>query len=138
MDVGGFDAYTPGDQYVNIALFTFQEVPLTSWARFQVGLRLDSRYIKARYQDLSLSNESKSINTDLAGSIGLNFRPNTSLEAGIQLAKAHRYPTIEELYSDGVHLGAGSYERGNPGLGTESGYGLDLFVRKNYGNWTAI
>lgn len=137
MDVGGFDAYTPGDQYVNVALFTFQEVPLTNWARFQAGLRLDTRSIKTRYQDTSVPNESKSVNTDLTGSIGFNFRPTTSLEAGIQLAKAHRYPTIEELYSDGVHLGAGSYERGNPNLGTESGYGMDLFIRKYYGNWVA-
>lgn len=137
MDVGGFDAYTPGDQYLNVAIFTFQEVPLTEWARFQAGVRLDSRSIKARFQDGSSSNDTRTVNTDLAGSVGLNFRPTSSLETGIQLAKAHRYPTIEELYSDGAHLGAGSYERGNPDLGTESGYGLDLFVRKNYGNWTA-
>lgn len=122
---------------MNVALFTFQEVPLTNWARFQAGLRLDTRSIKTRYQDTSVPNESKSVNTDLTGSIGFNFRPTTSLEAGIQLAKAHRYPTIEELYSDGVHLGAGSYERGNPNLGTESGYGMDLFIRKYYGNWVA-
>ncbi len=137
MDVGGFDAYTPGDQYLNVAIFTFQEVPLTNWARFQAGLRLDTRSIKARYQQTEDSNDVSSVNSDLAGSIGLNVRPTRSVEAGIQVAKAHRYPTIEELYSDGVHLGAGSYERGNPDLGTESGYGLDMFVRKDYGNWTA-
>lgn len=137
MDVGGFDAYTPGDQYINVALFTFQEVPLTNWARFQAGLRLDTRSIRARFQQDTPSESAKSVNTDLAGSIGLNFRPTSSIETGIQVAKAHRYPTIEELYSDGAHLGAGSYERGNPDLGTESGYGLDLFVRKTYGNWAA-
>lgn len=137
MDIGGFDAYTPGDQYLNVALFTFQEVPLTDWSRFQAGIRLDSRSIKARYQEASNSNVTRTVNTDIAGSIGLNFRPKPSIEAGIQFAKAHRYPTIEELYSDGAHLGAGSYERGNPNLGTESGYGLDLFVRRKYSTWTA-
>lgn len=137
MDVGGFDAYTPGDQYLNIALFTFQEVSLSERTRLQTGIRLDSRSIKARFQNVSSSIDSRTVNTDIAGSVGLNFRPTSSLEAGIQFAKAHRYPTIEELYSNGAHLGAGSYERGNPNLGTESGYGLDLFVRKNYGNWVS-
>jgi iron complex outermembrane receptor protein len=137
MDVGGFDAYTPGDQYLNVALFTFQEVPITEWARFQAGIRLDSRSIKARYQERLGSIDTRTINADLAGSVGLNVRPTSDLEAGIQFAKAHRYPTIEELYSDGAHLGAGSYERGNPNLKTESGYGLDLFLRKNVGKWSA-
>ncbi len=137
MDVGGFDAYTPGDQYLNVALFTFQEVLITEWARFQAGIRLDSRSIKARYQERSGSIDTRTINTDLAGSIGLNVRPTSNLEAGIQFAKAHRYPTIEELYSDGAHLGAGSYERGNQDLETESGYGLDLFLRKIVGKWSA-
>jgi iron complex outermembrane receptor protein len=137
MDVGGLDAYTPGDQYLNFALFTFQEVPISSILRLQAGLRLDSRSIKTRFIETQESDQTGTINTDLAGSIGINLRPSIGLEMGIQLAKAHRYPTIEELYSDGVHLGAGSYERGNQDLKTESGYGLDVFVSKSYGKWVA-
>jgi len=135
MDVGGSDAYTPGDQYLNVALFTFQEVPLSEKVRLQAGLRLDTRSIAPRYQKSAVERKTSALDTDLAGSVGLNVRPTRALELGIQFAKAHRYPTIEELYSDGVHLGAGSYERGSPELGTESGYGFDLYLRASQGEW---
>lgn len=136
MDVGGSDAYTPGDQYLNMALFTIQEISINRWFRLQGGLRLDSRSIKPRYRNEGLYEESGKINTDLAGSVGINIRPNSSIEIGLQAAKAHRYPTIEELYSNGVHLGAGSFERGNPNLKSESGYGVDAFLRAYKGLWT--
>jgi iron complex outermembrane recepter protein len=135
MDVGGSDAYTPGDQYMNVAVFTYQEVPLSQRVRLQAGLRLDTRSIAPRYQESAVERRTGAMNTDLAGSVGLNVRPSSAMELGIQFAKAHRYPTIEELYSDGVHLGAGSYERGSPELGTESGYGLDLYLRAAQGDW---
>ena len=50
-----------------------------------------------------------------------------------------RAPTIEELYNQGPHLAAYSYERGNHKLDAESGYGAELEFR-NYGeiiNWRA-
>jgi len=50
-----------------------------------------------------------------------------------------RAPTIEELYNQGPHLAAYTYERGNHKLDAESGYGAELEFR-NYGeiiNWRA-
>lgn len=40
-----------------------------------------------------------------------------------------RAPTLEELYSEGPHLAAYSYEIGNPELASERGIGLELFLR---------
>jgi iron complex outermembrane receptor protein len=37
-------------------------------------------------------------------------------------------PTIEELYSEGPHLAAYSYEVGNPDLQAEYGYGTEFFL----------
>ena len=65
-----------------------------------------------------------------SGSVGLNYRPLPGLEIGGQFARSHRNPTVEELYANGVHLGAGVYESGNPNLKDEVGHGGDLFV-----NW---
>ena len=50
-----------------------------------------------------------------------------------------RAPTIEELYNQGPHLAAYTYERGNHKLDAENGYGAELEFR-NYGeiiNWRA-
>ena len=40
-----------------------------------------------------------------------------------------RAPGIEELFSDGPHLAAYSYEIGNSELGTENGWGTEAFLR---------
>jgi iron complex outermembrane receptor protein len=47
---------------------------------------------------------------------------------GASLSRSSRVPTIEELYSEGPHLAAYSYEIGNPDLKTEWGIGSELFV----------
>jgi len=50
-----------------------------------------------------------------------------------------RAPTIEELYNQGPHLAAYTYERGNHKVDAESGYGAELEFR-DYGdfmNWRA-
>jgi iron complex outermembrane receptor protein len=45
------------------------------------------------------------------------------------VARAYRTPDFNELYSDGPHLAANSYDVGDPRLGKETGVGVDLFVR---------
>jgi iron complex outermembrane receptor protein len=47
---------------------------------------------------------------------------------GINLSKSSRVPTIEELFSEGPHLAAYSYEIGNPDLNAESGFGSEFFI----------
>ena len=43
--------------------------------------------------------------------------------------KTFRTPGIEELFSDGPHLAAYSYEIGNAELGSEDGFGTEAFLR---------
>ncbi len=57
----------------------------------------------------------------------------------LDVFRTTRAPTIEELYNQGPHLAAYTYERGNHKLDAESGYGAELEFR-NYGeiiNWRA-
>lgn len=73
-------------------------------------------YIRAReYHTYSLS---------LSGLYGLT----QSLFIGANVSKSSRVPTIEELYSEGPHLAAYSYETGNPALKDESGVGIEGFT----------
>ncbi len=66
--------------------------------------------------------------------MGLNWRPAGGWEVGAQVARAHRTPSVEELFADGPHLGAGAYEIGAPDLADEIGHGVDLFIRRGWGN----
>ena len=57
----------------------------------------------------------------------------------LDVFRTTRAPTIEELYNQGPHLAAYTYERGNHKLEAESGYGAELDFR-DYGeviNWRA-
>ena len=51
----------------------------------------------------------------------------------LDLFRTTRAPTIEELYNQGPHLAAYTYERGNHKLDAESGYGTELEYR-SYGD----
>lgn len=130
LDVGGEEAFTPGAREGSMGLFTFQEIALTSTTRFQFGLRAEGQ--RSRTLPNADFPEAGDRRTSLAlsGSVGLNWRPASGLEIGAQLARAHRNPTVEELFADGPHLGAGAYEIGDPDLSDEVGHGVDLFIRR--------
>lgn len=132
IDVGGDEAYTPGERRLSMAMFTFQEIPLTNRFRLQAGIRLDFQHTAALTNELfpDISESRNAFN--YSGSIGINYRPFQGWEIGGQLARSHRNPIIEELFADGPHLGAGVYEIGDPTLKDEIGHGGDLFV--NYRN----
>lgn len=129
LDVGGEEAFTPGINNHSLAFFTFHEIPLSESVRLQFGIRGETHTLETRPNDDFPDLEDKRTSAAFSGSVGLNLRPLTGLEIGAQFARAHRFPILEELFADGVHFGAGVYERGDPGLETEIGHGSDLFVK---------
>jgi iron complex outermembrane recepter protein len=135
LDVGGAEAYTPGEMRANLGVFTFQEIPLSSKMRLQTGLRIDVQHTSAIRNELfpDISASRNAIN--YTGSIGFNHRPLDGLEVGGQFARSHRNPSVEELYADGSHLGVGVYEIGNSNIKDEVGQGADLFIRWNDGSF---
>lgn len=135
-DIGGDEAYSPGDITINPALFALQEASLSSRLTLQIGTRLDFRYVETIPNELNEIETSRT-NMDLSAAIGLNYSPASRHELGIQLARSHRYPTIEELYSDGAHLAAGAYEIGDPTLNSERTYGMDAFSRWHF-DWLSF
>ncbi len=66
-----------------------------------------------------------------SGSAGVVYAPSESWRIGSSLSRAYRTPDFNELYSDGPHLAANSYDVGDPGLDEEIGLGAELFVRFN-------
>ena len=64
-----------------------------------------------------------------SGSVGVLYSAGSGLSLGASAARAYRSPDINELYSEGPHLAAYSFEVGNPSLEGEIGRGLDVFLR---------
>lgn len=134
LGLGGEEGLTPDGRNLNTAVFGYLEQPVTAALSVQTGLRLDynrmETYANQRFDQPDNPNRN---DFALSGSAGLNYRPGLHLESGLQLARSFRTPTIEELFTDAAHLGAGAYEIGDSGLDNEIGYGLDAFTRYGRG-----
>ncbi len=129
LTVSGGEAFTPGERRLGVGVFTYQEIPLSNIFRLQAGIRFDLQHTSALPNELfpNISSSRNAIN--YSGSIGINHRPIPGWEIGGQFARSHRNPNVQELYANGVHLGAGVFEIGNANLRDEIGNGGDFFIR---------
>lgn len=129
MKMGGEEIFTPGERRISLGIFTFQEIPISRIMRLQFGLRLDYQYTGAISNEIFPDISSSRSAVNYSGSFGFNHRPIEGLEVGGQFARSHRNPSVEELFANGQHLGAGVYEIGDNTLKDEIGQGVDLFFR---------
>ena len=126
--VGGEEALTPDARGVTLAGFVVEEIRLPNEWLFQSGLRVEwNRTESLANPDFPDAGDVRSQGI-LAGAAGLNKSIVEDVRFGIQLSRAHRMPSIEELFSDANHIGVGAYEIGDPALKNEVGYGVDLFL----------
>lgn len=65
----------------------------------------------------------------VSGSAGLLYALTEEVRAGASLSRAYRTPDFNELYSNGPHLAANSFDVGDPSLSDETGLGIDAFLR---------
>jgi iron complex outermembrane receptor protein len=61
------------------------------------------------------------------------YTASEGVRLGASINRAYRTPDFNELYSNGPHLAANSFNVGDPNLKSETGLGLDAFVRVDRG-----
>lgn len=124
---------TPNTADWSAAAFVIEEAG-TGPLRVQVG----ARYDVARFLPLEAASVVVQADTfaaaartfgALSASVGALYRMENGVRFGASVSRAYRTPDFNELYSDGPHLAAYSYDVGNPRIGQETGLGLDLFAR---------
>ena len=131
--VTGGSLRTPSTRDVSLAAFLVEEVPLGPVA-LQGGLRFDWARFDPQERAFVLVREQR-IPTlprtfgSFSGSLGALWTVRPDLRVGASVSRAYRVPDVNELYSDGPHLAANSYDVGNPSLRDETGLGADAFVR---------
>jgi iron complex outermembrane receptor protein len=123
-DASGEEALSPAVDQRGFAAFLYEEV---TWPHvtFQFGGRVDH----ATYEPTGETNRSF---TTGSGSLGLLLRPaaaNDRMTIAFSLARAARYPALEELFYFGPHPGNFAFEVGNPGLNPEHALGFDIALR---------
>lgn len=123
--IPNFDSYAAG-------IFAVHELHIGRW-HAEIGGRYDFKYLDIagyRYRR-NVTNDDGTIEQYLltdtrrfhnaSGTVGTlyHFSPKLSWKSNIGLA--WRAPSVNELYSDGVHHGSATYELGNPDLRSEKG-----------------
>lgn len=119
-------SFTPHTQETAAALFGYQRADFGALA-VQAALRLD---IKSVQPEEKISTKIGAIQRrnfgDVSGSVAVSYAFTPLLTAGFTAMRTFRAPGVEELYTEGPHLAAYTYEVGNPKLGKETGLGLEL------------
>src|SRR5690606_1244924 len=130
------EALTPAANSSGVGVFLFQELPLRGdvpVARspsLQLGARLDHYAIASRDSEEERfgAGVSRSF-TNFSGSLGAGLPLADGVSLSGSLSRAFRAPTVEELFSNGVHHAAGSYDMGNSNLLAETNTGAELVLR---------
>ncbi|WP_340103675.1 TonB-dependent receptor [Rhodohalobacter sp. 8-1] len=137
-DYAARGARTPDSDLYSAAAYVIQEGDAGD-LHYEVGARLEavqSRPAVERTSSIIGDIENRSF-LGLASSASLIYGLTDHLFAGTTVMHSFRAPTLEELYSEGPHLAAYSFEIGNPQLDPERGLGTELFLRYRSGRLNA-
>lgn len=106
---------------------------LENWSAGNWTVNMGSRYDYRRLRTFLSENQSLSevlrefSHLTLVG--GVIYRISAGWSLGGNIGSGWRPPSVNELYSDGVHHGTAQYERGNAALTGESSLGSDITLK---------
>lgn len=128
--VGGVEALTPDAEGYFLAGYIYEEISLSDVFTLRSGMRMEWKETFVNTNELfpDASEFEDRSGLIFSGALGLNYSPTVNWTAGLQIARAYRTPTIEELYSFAPHAAAGSFDIGDPTLQNEFSIGTDAFV----------
>jgi|SRR6478672_2822593 len=113
----GSEAFVPSSHVEEAGIYTVQRLDRTGWG-LEGGLRYDRRTVTAT--PLSGGSEIERDFGNWSGSMAAFIKPTSDLFLGLSLAHNERAPSEVELFSDGLHVATGVYERGDTALDNET------------------
>jgi iron complex outermembrane receptor protein len=118
----GEEAFVPPNSSEQLGFFTLQELEMGP-------LEVEGA---ARYERSNVSAKSLGIDRDfdaISVAVGASYEIAPSIRTGVNLSRAERAPSPEELLSDGPHIASQSFESGDPDLRTERSLGAEAYIR---------
>ncbi|MCC6181953.1 MAG: TonB-dependent receptor [Bacteroidia bacterium] len=92
----------------------------------EAGLRYDYKNLKSFYYIGQQLQKPELYFSNLSWNAGGIIKPNKQWLIVVNVGSAWRAPAVNELYSDGIHQGLGSIEKGNSHLKTEKVYNFSI------------
>ena len=126
---------TPETNETFLSIYGFQDTKNTNFdlnllSAFRIGY-LQSNPTTTNFQYTQLNIETSQIKKRIFNTASLSFgikKTINKIELNSWIMHTMRPPRVEELYSDGPHLGTYAYEIGNPELEVEKIYGIENSV----------
>ncbi len=92
---------------------------------FEAGVRYDLRRLDVQSRGNEVIDKQFNFN-NLSGTVGLVYKIAKQLDFKLHWGSAWRAPNVNELFSDGVHHGSASYEKGRDDLVPERAHSTNL------------
>tara|TARA_B100001029_G_C15060033_1_gene457609 strand:+ start:69 stop:2327 length:2259 start_codon:yes stop_codon:yes gene_type:complete len=128
--------YTPKTNETELSFYGYSEMELKKYDidflnSFRISyLNVNPNLNNIQFNNLDSVNVKARDFNNISYSIGLRKNINR-LEINNWFMSTMRSPRVEELYSDGPHLGTYAYEIGNPNLKIERIYGIENSISYN-------
>jgi iron complex outermembrane recepter protein len=124
----GEEALAPPTKSNNIAGFLYEEL---TWRHvsLQFGTRVDHSSFTPDGAAVERPDLPHRDFTNVSASVGVLGYLRDDLTVALNLARAARNPSLEELYNLGAHVGNFAFEVGDPTLPTEVANGADVSLR---------
>ena len=132
--VGGF-VFTPQSKSFNLAAYIFETASVGKFS-FEFGARYNFDKITPKQEkpNAKIGHIKERTYNTYSLSFSTLYEISNLVYVGFNINSSSRVPTIEELFSEGPHLAAYSYEVGNPYLESERGFGSEVFVYHKFKN----
>jgi iron complex outermembrane recepter protein len=133
----GEEAFVPPNVTSQYGLFTLQEFELGDFGIEAAG-RFERTNVGSDRVLIGLDEDGPRIAVDrsfnaFSGAIGLFYAVAPEIKLGMNLSRAVRAPSAEELFSNGPHVATQAYEVGDPHFDTEKSWGLEIYARGTVG-----
>lgn len=121
--------FTPETNQYAAATYSYQEFEFGRLS-FQTGVRFDFLSVQPlRQQQTAIGLRRQRDFFNVSGGFKSTYKLSTPLSTGFSVMRTIRMPGVEELFTEGPHLPAYSFEVGNPDLNEEIGLGFDWNIR---------
>jgi len=113
----------PDFEQANLGFFVIERIVKQKW-EWEAGFRYDRRWLQVyKFIGKTLDQRNHQFGS-WSGTAGAVFNASESLSLRFNFGTAWRPPSVNELYSRGVHHGAAAFEEGNENLRPETAYNL--------------
>ncbi|MEP6712083.1 MAG: TonB-dependent receptor [Ferruginibacter sp.] len=98
---------------------------------FEAGARYDYRWLKTYQRNPVTVVKFSTLNifNNLTATVGSSYKLNDKFSFSANIGSAWRAPSINELFINGIHLSAASYEKGDSTLVSERSYNFSFAAR---------